>query len=85
MLSNAGFAVKYLKLFDRPVWIDYPLAQWIQTFGSPYIKALKNGDEHEFLAEVSQRSGKELLRGDGKWKIDYTRIRFMAVKPAGSN
>jgi trans-aconitate methyltransferase len=85
VLSDAGFDVKYLKLFDRPVWIDYPLAQWIQTFGSPYIKALKNGDENEFLTEVSDRSRKELLQGDGKWKIDYTRIRFMAVKPAGSN
>jgi trans-aconitate methyltransferase len=81
VLSDAGFVVSYLRLFDRPVSIDYPLAQWIKTFGSPYIKALKNGDEHEFLAEVSEKLKTELLQEDGKWTIDYTRIRFMAVKP----
>jgi trans-aconitate methyltransferase len=86
VLSGAGFVIKYLKLFDRPVSIDYPLAQWIQTFGSPYIKALKNHDEQEFLSEISERARKELLQDDGKWTIDYTRIRFMAVKPpAGSD
>lgn len=82
VLGEAGFTVRYIKLFDRPVWIDYPLAQWIQTFGSPYIKALNDWDEQEFLREICERAEGELLRADGKWKVDYTRIRFLAVKPA---
>lgn len=80
VLSKSGFEVKYVSLFDRPVVIDYPLEKWIQTFGSPYIRALKGLSESEFLAEVSDRAKHELLGPDGKWTIDYTRIRFVAVK-----
>lgn len=83
VLSSAGFTVMSVSLFERPVVIDYPLAQWIQTFGSPYIQALDGQDERGFLDEVSEGAREELLGADGKWTIDYTRIRFVAVKPRG--
>jgi trans-aconitate methyltransferase len=81
VLHKAGFVIAYLKLFERPVKIIYPLSKWIQTFGSPYIKALKTADEQQFLEEISEQAAGELLGSDGQWTVDYTRIRFLAVRP----
>lgn len=82
VLAQSGFRVEYIKWFERPVALDYPVAAWIRTFGSPYIKALGNCDEETFLDEVSSRLRPELFGNDGKWIVDYTRVRFKALKPA---
>lgn len=83
ILAKAGFDVKHVRLFDRPVVIDYPIADWIRTFGSPYLNALGDRDPNEFLNEITNGLTSELLGADGKWTVDYTRIRFHATRPRG--
>jgi trans-aconitate methyltransferase len=82
ILENAGLHVAFIQLFDRPVTIDYPIGDWIKTFGSPYLTVLKDENaESEFLEEVTQNLTSCLLGADGRWVVDYTRLRFRADKP----
>jgi trans-aconitate methyltransferase len=81
VLEGGGLMVSNVELFDRPVVLDYSIIEWIRIFGSPYLTVL--GSELEktvFLDEVSQRLEPELLGADGRWTVDYTRIRFRAEK-----
>lgn len=80
VLENAGFAVEHLSLFDRPVVIDYHVSDWIKTFGSPYLALLSESQKEDLLAEVTEKIRPKLCDSNGKWTIDYTRIRFLAVK-----
>ncbi len=80
VLEAGGFHVASLELFERPVVIDYPISGWIQTFGSPYLTVLAPQDRAPFLAEVTEVLGPQLRGADGRWTVDYTRLRFRAEK-----
>jgi len=81
ILEASAFEVAEIALFDRPVRIDYPISQWIRTFGSPYLTVLPNGERDKRLDEVTQGLEPDLLAADGHWTIDYTRLRFRAIMP----
>lgn len=80
VLENAGFHVSFISWFERPVVIDYPIGQWIETFGSPYLTILPAAERSAFLREVTEELAGDLLRSDGRWTVDYTRLRFRAEK-----
>jgi trans-aconitate methyltransferase len=81
VLEDGGLRVTTLELFARPVVIDYPIAGWIETFGSPYLMVLPAEERAPFLAEVTEALRPRLLGRDGRWTVDYTRLRFRAEKP----
>jgi trans-aconitate methyltransferase len=81
VLEAGGFRVTDIGLFDRPVTINYSIGEWIKTFGSPYLTVLQdNNAQLEFLDEVSRKLEAHLMGVDGRWTIDYTRLRFRAEK-----
>lgn len=80
VLEAAEFEVVEIELFDRPVQIDYHVKDWIRTFGSPYLSLLSAAQKEDLLEEVSQDINSDLCDDDGRWTIDYTRLRFLAVK-----
>ncbi|WP_223191173.1 class I SAM-dependent methyltransferase [Paraburkholderia panacisoli] len=80
VLEEGGFVVSHIELFDRPVVIDYPVRDWIRTFGSPYLTVLEEEARDPLLDEVTRQLAPRLLRNDGRWTIDYTRLRFRAEK-----
>jgi trans-aconitate methyltransferase len=82
VLEAGGLVVAALALFPRPVVLDYPIAGWIETFGSPYLMVLPPEERGPFLAEVTEALRPRLLGADGRWTVDYTRLRFRAEKPA---
>jgi trans-aconitate methyltransferase len=82
ILESNDLRVTTIELFDRPVIINYPIGDWIRTFGSPYLTVLENDEERaRFLEEVTQHLVPHLLGSDGRWTVDYTRLRFRAEKP----
>ncbi|MBC8727702.1 class I SAM-dependent methyltransferase [Paraburkholderia sp. UCT2] len=81
VLEGEGLIVSHIELFDRPVVIDYPVSDWIRTFGSPYLTVLDENECEPLLAEVTRQLAARLLGKDGRWTIDYTRLRFRAEKP----
>ncbi|WPN58750.1 class I SAM-dependent methyltransferase [Pseudomonas sp. P9_31] len=82
VLENAGFHVSFISWFERPVVLDYPIAEWIQTFGTPYLAALPLEARAGFLEEVTEELVNDLLDSDGRWTVDYTCLRFRAEKKA---
>jgi trans-aconitate methyltransferase len=83
VLVAAGFSVEQISHFDRPVVIDYHVSDWIRTFGSPYLSLLSEDQKTRLLDEVTETIRPSLYGADGKWTVDYTRVRFLAVKPLG--
>ena len=81
VLRNAGFQIRSVEIFDRPVEIDNNNADWIRTFGSPYLALLTDAQKTELLDEVTEALRPDLLGENGKWTVDYTRLRFHGVKP----
>lgn len=81
VLENAGFHVTFIQWCERPVVIDYSMAEWLKTFASPYLTALPAEARDAFLEEVSETLIGSLLGADGRWTLDYTLLRFRAVKP----
>ncbi|KVD09433.1 hypothetical protein WI80_14105 [Burkholderia ubonensis] len=81
VLEAGGLVVSHIELFDRPVVIDYPVRDWIRTFGSPYLTVLAEEEREPLLDDVTCQLAPHLLGNDGRWTIDYTRLRFRADKP----
>lgn len=81
LLERAGLRVKYAVLFDRPTLQkgDKGLEDWIRMFNM----AAFNGVSEEMTQEIineAEESLKPILCKDGKWYIDYVRIRFRCEK-----
>lgn len=80
-LEKAGLKVEYAVLFDRPTvqQTEDGLVDWINMFDKAPFEGVEASVKAEILAEA-----RELLRDklyvDGKWIIDYVRIRMKARK-----
>ena len=83
LLERAGFAVRFMHLFERPTPLDdcpNGAADWVRMFGGDFLAAIPP-DRHEALMErVNELTSPRLCR-DGRWLADYGRLRFVAVKP----
>lgn len=81
ILEKAGFRVEYATLFDRPTVqeTENGLEDWIRMF----VKKAFEGVPGEMADEIIGESVRELygtLHVDGKWIVDYVRIRIKARK-----
>ncbi|MET9020897.1 methyltransferase domain-containing protein [Actinopolymorpha sp. NPDC004070] len=67
-------------LFDRPTPLEGPdgLANWVRMFYSDLIAEVP--DQAAFFAKLEETMRRSLYR-DGRWWIDYRRIRVHATKP----
>ena len=57
---------------------------WLDTFSEAFVRPLAPGDRPAFLDAVVTRLAPLLRDGEGNWTADYTRLRFVAVKPHGA-
>ncbi len=82
LLEDAGFDVASLRYFARPTPLDdcpNGLADWIAMFGGNFTSAAPPG-RAEAVVERTVALTREKLCREGRWVIDYTRLRFAAVK-----
>lgn len=84
ILEKAGFRVEYATLFDRPTVqkTENGLEDWIRMF----VKKAFEGVPGSVADEIIRESVRELygtLHVDGKWIVDYVRIRIRARKING--
>ena len=81
ILEKAGFRVEYAVLFDRPTLqkSEDGLREWINMFVTAPFKGISESQKEEIIQEAEKETREKLYR-DGKWYIDYVRIRFRAVK-----
>lgn len=79
IMENNGLTVTYAVLFDRKTYLKGDLISWINMFD----KAPFDGVEEHIADEIkkeAQENLKNVLWENGKWFVDYVRIRIKAEK-----
>lgn len=82
-LENQGFSVIYATLFDRLTPLESGedgLKNWIKMFGKHYLVDLSVSQQQQVI-EIAEKQLRSKLYQEGKWFVDYRRIRLVAIKP----
>jgi trans-aconitate methyltransferase len=82
ILESEGFEVRFATLFDRPTELEDPvrgLEQWLVMFQQKSLAAIPMADRERAFRQMEDHLREELFY-DGKWHIDYRRIRVVAVR-----
>jgi trans-aconitate methyltransferase len=80
-LEAGGFVVKTIALIPRPTPLPGSLVAWLETFAQSFLAPLPAADREQFLADVESQCRSTLCDANGKWTVDYVRLRFSATKP----
>lgn len=79
-LEAHGFIVQHIEHFPRPTPIPGSAIDWLETFGETFTNALPARERKPFLKEVQDALCPRLCDAEGKWTVDYVRLRFAAVR-----
>ena len=80
-LAAHGFRVRTATLFPRPTPIPGPIEDWLDTFAGSFLDLAPAGARNEVKRLVGERLKPKLCDQDGKWTVDYVRLRFAAFLP----
>jgi trans-aconitate methyltransferase len=78
LLEAGGFEVLAIERFSRPTPLPGPVEDWLDTFGEFFLNALPEAEHGPVKAEIAQKLRPTLCDADGKWTVDYVRLRFEA-------
>lgn len=81
-LAARGFEVARMELIDRPTPLPGGLGDWLETFGESFILRLPADQRPGLIAEVEAATRDRLCDAEGRWQVDYVRLRFVARKPS---
>lgn len=82
LLEAHGLMVTYAILFDRPTPLEDDadgLRNWLLMFGGAISENLSETEHQRFMEETVREGRPELFR-DGRWVLDYRRLRIVAKK-----
>ena len=82
VLEHHKFEVRFANLFDRPIDLEGGeggLARWIEMFGGPFVNAAGEARKQE-LIRLTEAHARTALYRNGGWRMDYRRLRVVAVK-----
>lgn len=82
LLEQHGLEVIYANLFDRPTSLEdgaRGLRHWVEMFGGTFLDSFSAEQREQFLSAVEHEARAALWR-DGRWVIDYRRLRIVARK-----
>jgi trans-aconitate methyltransferase len=82
VLASSGLTVTFAHTFDRPTALegDDGLRVWMATF-LPGLEPMLGARWGGFVEDVEDAAAPKLLR-DGRWVLDYVRLRVVARRPA---
>jgi hypothetical protein len=82
VLAAAGLEVRLAHLFERPTPVEgeHGLAEWLRLFLAPLVTHL--GPRWERFAREAEEACGPALWKDGRWVLDYVRLRIVAGTPA---
>ncbi len=80
VLVNSSFTVRSSEIIQRPTQLPGKLLDWLKIFAQPFTNAIEKHDRQSFLDEVCQRAESALRDTNGRWIVDYVRLRFAAGK-----
>lgn len=81
LLEARGFRVTYMIHFDRPTTLDGDegLANFARIFTPQFIEMVAEEQRGAFFREIENRT-RDRLYVDGRWVMDYVRLRFRAFR-----
>jgi trans-aconitate methyltransferase len=81
LLEKHGFEVRFAALFDRPTEVggENGLEEWLVMFGGKLFTGIPESRQSEIRKAVAEKLRPAMYR-DGKWVLDYRRLRVVAVK-----
>jgi trans-aconitate methyltransferase len=84
LLAEGGLEPRRMWLFDRPT----PLAEgaaamvdWCKMFATPLVEDLAEGPRQRLLERAAELARPARFQ-EGRWSVDYRRLRFSAVRIA---
>jgi len=80
-LEVAGFSVRHIELFARPTPIPGDIIGWLETFGESFLEPVPEGERATFLGDVRDDLAADMQDDEGRWSVDYVRLRFQAFLP----
>ena len=83
LLEARGLELQFATLFDRMTPLDGPagLRNWIEMFAGGMMDGLERAARDRVLKLTEDRL-RDVLCVQGEWRMDYRRLRVMAVKVA---
>jgi SAM-dependent methyltransferase len=82
-LEQAGFAVNEIAILPRPTVLTSDIEAWLDAFCQAFLGAAPDPDRAAARAETVELLRPVLQAEDGRWILDYVRLRFRATLPAG--
>lgn len=80
-LEQQGFQVISIDVFPRPTELPGDIAKWLEMFAQPFLFLIPSASQAEFITRVREALRPILVSPDGRWTVDYVRLRCHAVKP----
>ena len=80
-LETHGFDVRYIALIPRPTPLPADISGWLETFAGVFLSAAPEDDRPALISELREALRPTLLDAEGKWVVDYVRLRFAADAP----
>jgi trans-aconitate methyltransferase len=83
-LAASGLEVTYGILFDRPTVLEGGaggLRDWVEMFLKGALQTMAVDDRLHFIERLEQQLAPVLFR-DGRWVMDYRRLRVIALRVA---
>ena len=80
LLEKNGLETTYAILFDRPTPLDdgdHGLRNWLDMFGATFVETLPESARNQLKYEI-ERELRPTLFLDGRWVMDYRRLRVSA-------
>lgn len=84
LLVGAGFEIESIDLFPRPTAIGVAMEDWLCTLAAPVLALAPREARGEIVRRVSARLAPKLCR-QGRWTVDYVRLRYLAKLSTGDS
>ena len=84
LLEKSGFEPTYAILFNRPTPLDdgeRGLRNWLDMFGASFVESLPESTRDQLKVEIEHEL-RPILYIDGRWVMDYRRLRISAIRLA---
>jgi trans-aconitate methyltransferase len=81
LLAARGFRVATMLHFARPTPLPGSIRAWLETFAGAFVTDVAPAEAPRILDEVTAALRPALLGADGRWSVDYVRLRFAAHRP----
>jgi trans-aconitate methyltransferase len=82
LLRDNGLIVDLAELFPRPTPLPGDITDWFDSFCGAFLAAIPERDRQAFKDELARRLAPGLKDDQGRWTMDYVRLRVLAHLPS---